>query len=364
MIATHVLVARTPDGDLALWQSIAGGRASALFAVLAGVSLTLGSGWARRDRRPTRAERVVQLLVRALLIGALGLVLGGLDSGLAVILSYYAMLFVLAVPFLEWSARRLAVAAAVWVVLAPVLSHLVRPFLPDRGVDSPNLDQLSSPGELLAELFLTGYYPAFVWMAYLLAGMALGRLDLRRWQVAGAVAAGGAVLASAAKLISDEATRQADTLRALTGSASGEQREQFLDGIAGGMFGTTPAGETWHWLWVSAPHSGTPFDLAHTIGTSLLVLGVSLLVVAMLPAGLGRVLQVLTGAGAMTLSLYTLHVVMRTPQVWPAEEPDAIAWHLLVVLGIGAGFAVAGRRGPAEAVVRWVSRAAGGLASR
>ena len=39
MVATHVLFARGPDGDLALPQAIAGGRAAALFAVLAGVSL-------------------------------------------------------------------------------------------------------------------------------------------------------------------------------------------------------------------------------------------------------------------------------------------------------------------------------------
>ena len=39
MVATHVLDARTPDGELATAQWLAGGRASALFAVLAGVSL-------------------------------------------------------------------------------------------------------------------------------------------------------------------------------------------------------------------------------------------------------------------------------------------------------------------------------------
>ena len=32
MVATHVLIARGPDGDLALPQAIAGGRAAALFA--------------------------------------------------------------------------------------------------------------------------------------------------------------------------------------------------------------------------------------------------------------------------------------------------------------------------------------------
>ena len=41
MVATHVLDERTATGDLTLAQGLAGGRASALFAVLAGVSLAM-----------------------------------------------------------------------------------------------------------------------------------------------------------------------------------------------------------------------------------------------------------------------------------------------------------------------------------
>ena len=61
------------------------------------------------------------------------------------------------------------------------------------------------------------------------------------------------------------------------------------------------------------------------------------------------------GAGAMTLSLYTLHVFLRTPQIPPAEEPDAYLWHVLVVLGIGAVFAAGRLKGPLESVVAQVS---------
>ena len=41
--------------------------------------------------------------------------------------------------------------------------------------------------------------------------------------------------------------------------------------------GTTPTNGSWEWLLVDAPHSGTPFDLAHTIGTALAVIGLCLL---------------------------------------------------------------------------------------
>jgi hypothetical protein len=60
----------------------------------------------------------------------------------------------------------------------------------------------------------------------------------------------------------------------------------------------------------------------------------------------------------MTLTLYTLHVVMRTERFWPAEEPETFRWHVLVLLGIGAVFVAARRRGPLEWLVARVSGAA------
>ena len=66
------------------------------------------------------------------------------------------------------------------------------------------------------------------------------------------------------------------------------------------FFGTTPT-DTWWYLAVATPHSGATFDLLHTIGTSLAVLGACLLL-----AAAGRfVLAWLAAAGGMTLSLYT-----------------------------------------------------------
>lgn len=85
MVATHVLDARAPDGELATAQWLAGGRASALFAVLAGVSLALMTRKPLRGR--PRAVRALGILGRAVLVALLGLALGGLDSGLAVILT-------------------------------------------------------------------------------------------------------------------------------------------------------------------------------------------------------------------------------------------------------------------------------------
>ena len=70
------------------------------------------------------------------------------------------------------------------------------------------------------------------------------------------------------------------------------------------------------------------------------------------------------GAGTMTLSLYSLHVLMRTERFWPAEEPETFRWHVLVLLAVGALFVAARRRGPLEWVVARVSGRLSGGATR
>ncbi len=90
------------------------------------------------------------------------------------------------------------------------------------------------------------------------------------------------------------------------------------------MFGTTPRDGSWAWMLVVAPHSSTPFDLAQTIGSACLVLGTCLLVVGALRGFWLRFVQVFFGAGAMTLTLYTLHVIMRTPDVYPDRDAGVL----------------------------------------
>ena len=74
------------------------------------------------------------------------------------------------------------------------------------------------------------------------------------------------------------------------------------------------------------------------------------------------VLAVVFGAGTVTLSLYSLHVVMRAPDVWPPEEPSAYLSHVVVLLGLGAALRLFRLRGPLEVVaglpVRLARRAA------
>ena len=120
----------------------------------------------------------------------LGLVLGELPTSIAVILTYYGALFLLGIPFLQLRATPLFTLAALGLLIGPVVSQAVRPHLPAPSFDSPHFSMLVAPLHLLSELLFTGYYPAATWLPYLVAGMAVGRLQLPdRWT--------GALLATA-----------------------------------------------------------------------------------------------------------------------------------------------------------------------
>ena len=278
------------------------------------------------------------------------------------ILTHYGLLLLLGLLVLGLEARALAALAAVWVVLGPVVAQVLRPELPPRGFASPSFEQLAEPGRLLSELLFTGYYPMASWFAYLLAGMALGRLDLaglrRRTLVALALA--GAALAVATTWLSHRLTEREDVLSALLPGVTARQGPEVAASrlraqVEGGLFGQTPVEGPWQWLLVVAPHSTTPFDLAQTIGSAVLVVALCLLLVRLLPGPAIDAVAVAAGAGAATLSLYTLHVLMTSEAVWPSESSDGTAVQYVVVLGLGALLAATGRRGPLEAVVARLS---------
>ena len=362
MMATHLLDERDPDGTLSASAWLFSGRASALFALLAGVSLALMSGRTRPLRGRARARRSAGLAVRALLVALIGLALGEVDSGIAVILTHYGLLLLMGLLVLGLGARALAVLAAAWVVLGPVVAQVLRPELPPRGFASPSFEQLAEPGRLLSELLFTGYYPMASWFAYLLAGMALGRLDLAglRRRVLAALALAGGALAVATTWLSHRLTEREEVLSALLPGVTARRGPEVAatrlrEQVEGGLFGQTPVEGPWQWLLVVAPHSTTPFDLAQTIGSAVLVVALCLLLVRLLPGPAIDGVAVAAGAGAATLSLYSLHVLMTTEAVWPSESSDGTAVQYVVVLGLGALLATTGRRGPLEAAVARLS---------
>ncbi|MEX0152701.1 heparan-alpha-glucosaminide N-acetyltransferase domain-containing protein [Microbacterium sp. LMI1-1-1.1] len=185
MLAAHLLTIELFDpGDPSTWLDIVNGRSSILFATLAGVSIALVTGGPRPLPSADRPRAAARLAVRAAVLWVIGILLITTGVPVYVILPAYAVLFLLALPFLGWSAGPLFLAAAAFGLVMP----WVQPFLDAAPIWS---------GALGVELFLgVGWaYPFTVWIAFLLAGMGVGRLDLRGIRAPAVLAVSGAVLA-------------------------------------------------------------------------------------------------------------------------------------------------------------------------
>lgn len=155
------------------------GRSSALFVFVAGCSLAVA-----RERASACPAAVLlrRTVIRCVCLLVLGLCLAALRTGFFVILSFYAVYFLAAEPFLRLRTRRLATVAAVGVILGPVLSYVLGPLLGFRTAGrgaAPELSDLTSwagAARMLDQLLLTGAYPALTYLPYLLLGLVLGRL--------------------------------------------------------------------------------------------------------------------------------------------------------------------------------------------
>jgi hypothetical protein len=358
MMATHLLPTFEANADLTpTWIGLTfSGRASALFAVLAGVGLALSTG---KQVPPegtalNAARRGVAL--RALVIAAVGLSLGGLEVNLAIILVHYALLFLCVLPFLGLQLKALCAWSSAWIVLSPVLAYLLRPWLmaanpPLHLGHNPSWEDLSTPLPLLGDLFLTGYYPAFQWLAYLLVGLVIGRLPLTKAMVPILLLTGGTAVAALAKVLGTAAMETWGGRAALEEVLNAPDYP--LDSVLQvNLTGIRQEG-SWWWLASAAPHSGTPLDLAHTSGEAAAVVGACLL--------LGRLadwldldlLLPLRGAGAMTLTLYSAHVwvvsglyLKPLPAGW--TEDGMYVAHAGIAIIVGTVFVLLKWRGPLE----------------
>jgi uncharacterized membrane protein len=347
MMSVHINPAVAADGETTTTYLIASGRSAALFAVLAGVGLALASGGPIPRRGRALGAAMAATLARATVLGLVGLLLGAFDSGLAIILVYYGLLFVVAAPFLGLGPRVLLTLAATAAIVTPVLSQWLRPSLPLPSYANPVVESLADPVGLFSELAITGYYPVLTWSAYILAGLAVGRLALSQMKTATWLMLGGAVLAVGAWAASWLLLHPGGGLTALEAAGAGNSpiAGRPLDiALTTSFYGTTPT-TSWWWLAVAAPHSGSSFDLLHTIGTACFVLGAMLLLARVARAAVWP----LAAIGSMTFTLYSLHVVLIST-VMPDTIPNALLWHVLVALAIALPWRTFVGRGPLEAL--------------
>lgn len=330
MIAVHTLPWFGDEGEPTLALTLFAGHSSALFATLAGVSLafTTGGRTPHTGRRRT-ASRWAQV-GRAVIIALVGFLLGFLALPWHNILVYYGVFFLLALPFLGLRIRYLLLSAALFAVLAPFLMQWSLDYLPAHEYGNPSLlDLVTEPGSVLAHLLLTGTYPALPWMAFVCAGIAVGRMDLADRRVQAGLAAVGAVLALAAWGLSTAALWLGGR-EAIAAATPWMSESEIGDVIAYGADPELPTTTLW-WLLVSGAHSNTPFSLLLSLGLAVGALGLFLL----LPRAADRALTPLAAMGAMTFTLYVSHLlVMWLELFWDA--PYLWFWGQILVFALTA----------------------------
>ncbi|WP_433565451.1 heparan-alpha-glucosaminide N-acetyltransferase domain-containing protein [Nocardia sp. CA-151230] len=319
MITAHVGVLRSPAWhDPGTWPAVASGRSSILFATLAGLSIALLSG---RQRPPSGPELVavrLRILVRALVLFALGSVLTMLDTGIPVILQTYALLFACCLPFLSWSPRRLLISATGWAVAAPPLtvwlSHLIAP--------SCAADDCS--GAQLTDLAVTGTYPGLVWITFALTGLALGRCDL------GAAATRTRMLTAGVPLM-----------------VLGYGGAWLLSRMGGS------AVSDWTQLRTAEPHSGSTFEIAGSLGFAVTVIALFLLIADRFHP----LLFPLAAVGALPLTVYSAHIVaiwLLDNHVTETPGNTLLAVFLAITVAMSVLWVLAAGRGPLERGVSWL----------
>lgn len=326
MFGAHVgAIADDVDSSPSTWPAVAWGRSSILFAVLAGISIALLSGRTVPLGGDDLVRARMRILVRAAWVFLIGGVLDALGTDVDVILGVYAVLFVLAVPFLRWRRRDLLVAAALLALVTPPALVVLGQFIVHNGASEAPLPVLA----------VTGFYPALSWWPFILVGLAVGRSDLGSRGVRGTLLAAGAGMAALGYGGGWLTTRWWADGRLSEGPWDGAERPGEFD-LA--------------WLSGATPHSGTTFEIVGSTGVALLVIAVCLIVAEWQPT----VTFPLASVGAVALTVYTGQVVA----IWVLgtdEYVDNGLWvaFVLASLIVATTWRVLFGRGPLERLLTW-----------
>jgi uncharacterized membrane protein YeiB len=295
MFAAHLGPEPQVGGVVGAAMYVSHGRASILFATLAGLSLALITGGAHTSGQevPSGAKR--RVAVRAGIIFAIGAGITMWGAPVDVILASYGVLFLIALPFLRLRPSTNFVIAAVLAVLTPVMLLMLLGCTGVAGVFEAieRSDPIASAGgEGVIEVLFTGTYPVLTWTPFVIAGVALGRLDWQRPRVRIAVAAAGTAVAVLAYGLAWVLGKTVD--------GAGD----WLDEPA------RPTANYWADLqWASLlnaeEHTGTPFEIIGGVGVAMVILAGCV----WFAARFRRAVAPLVAMGSMSLTIYVGHII-------------------------------------------------------
>jgi len=223
----------------------------------------------------------------------IGLALEMLNTPIAVILTLYGLLYVAVIPFLRWQPWKLLIAAGVLALAGPVVLALLAVLT-------------LNPYGAGVSLVLYGSYPITAWLAFVFAGMALGRLRVERLETA-AITFGAGVglmifgygLGLIGAVSGIFGGVDSSSFEAGSGSASGW--ETYPQAVAA----ADPGGAVLRAIFAVDPHSGGTAEILGSGGFALAVIALCILA-----SGPLRIVLLPLGAlGSMPLSAYSAHVL-------------------------------------------------------
>ncbi|MEV6874548.1 DUF418 domain-containing protein [Amycolatopsis sp. NPDC051128] len=332
MFVIHIGPSATAVDGIGGWvRSLAEGRSSALFATLAGFSLILIAG--RREAKTGLAGRQAKarIAIRAVVLLALGTVMAMVYGGV-VILAFYGVYFLLALPLVRLQARTLAIVAAALALVMPQLAFGIRALLTEpvtaalKAYDP--LDRIGAVSVL--DLFVTGFYPVITWMPFVIAGMALARLDLTARTIQRRLAMVGPALIALGYGTPWLASLLFPGLWAAMEAPAGRDMGPKFD----------PAGSPWTLL-TAGPHTGTTFDIVGSLGVAITVILAATVAMDRLPR-LRRLAGPIIAVGTMSLTAYVGHFVASSFFVpgqgadAPAEAANQTSWTPVLLFILGA----------------------------
>lgn len=351
MMTDHLLAGQGPHA----LQVAVTGFPSTLFAVLGGVSAVLATSRLTVSGHPMRAT--LSLMLRAIVIIAIGGLLGVFQSPIIIVLVYYGVALILTALLF-----RLPTAAILCIVVAlavggPQLNVWVRATSNLLTIGELSYDD---PAAFARSVLFTGTYPAVTWLAYMLSGVLIGRLLVDRSNrpralvTLGSVGAALFAVGAAAQIASQGAVMNVLEGKGLSHEAA--------EAVATGQGFGAPIQGGWIAVLNAAPHTGSTGDIIKTMGAAMIVITLFVALTNRM-RDVPMILQPLQRAGGAPLTVYTLHVLATaaatmyittrgTEDTLPpwAFGPGALTLQVFGVLLLGTILTLVKRRGPLEAL--------------
>lgn len=266
--------------------NIVSGNTMILFFLCSGISYTMMSQSAANKSVSEKSFRT-KVLARSVFIDLLGYLLVLLNGPFAVVLTAYAMVFMMALLLRNCRDNTLMIVTAASFVLSPIIMIVGMSYLSGSAM---LWDIAGGPLSGIAIL------PIFT------AGMLIGRKNLRDRNRALIYIVAGIMIVTFIKLL------EAFVLPGLRANVENLmiQYQNYSEINEYAPWPTNVYPVSWHMICTAGPQSGSVFSLLLGMGVSLIVLGAVLLLERKLPV----LLKPFSKVGQVALTMYVLQIVI------------------------------------------------------